>query len=75
MRASAQERRHYRQQRDAEQHRRRVVATLQRIGARYCSCQCGRWADDIWVQPDGSAVPMSHHCAKMARCSAEAIPA
>jgi hypothetical protein len=59
----------------AEQHRRMVTTTLHRLGVRYCSCQCGRYADDIWVQPDGQAVPMAFRCAEAARRGAEAVPA
>jgi hypothetical protein len=69
------ERRERREREATERHRRHVTATLHRLGVRYCSCSCGRWADDLLVQPDGSAIPMAHHCAQAARRAAEVTPA
>ena len=73
--ATRRDRQERRQQAAAEQHRRQVTATLYQLGARFCACQCGRWADDLLVQPDGTGVPMAHYCAQAARRAAEAMPA
>jgi hypothetical protein len=75
MRTSTRERREQRQRRADERRRREVTATLHRLGVRYCSYSCGRYADDLWVQPDGQAVPMAYRCAEAARRSVEAVPA
>ena len=75
MRTTPRQRRELSQRAAAEQHRRMITTTLHRLGVRYCSCQCGRYADDLWLQPGGQAIPMAFRCAEAARRAAEAVPA
>jgi len=68
---SSVERRH----RAEEARRRSITMTLNRLGVRYCSCSCGRYCDDLFIAPDGTAVPMAFRCAEIARANTEAMPA